>query len=196
MIDTEQFGLKHEPTIHESIKAGADLVSFSGDKLLGGPQAGIIIGRGEFINKLKKHPLARAIRADKMVLAALSATLLHYVKDEAINKIPVWQMISADAVDLRNRTSKWAAVIGNGCEIIKGESMVGGGSLPEQSLPTYLLAIQVSNPTRFTEKLRKEVPPVISRIDDDRVLFDPRTVLPNQDGTLVESVTSILNERK
>jgi len=195
LIDTEQFGLKHEPTIHESIKAGADIVSFSGDKLMGGPQAGIIIGKGEFLKKLKKHPLARAIRADKLALAALSSTLLHYVKGEAINRIPVWQMISADAVDLRNRASKWATAIGNGCEIIQGESMVGGGSLPEQSLPTYLLTIQVSNPTLFTAKLRNENPPVISRIDDDRVIFDPRTVLTNQDSIMVDSITSILCER-
>jgi len=104
-------------------------------------------------------------------------------------------MISADAVDLRNRASKWATAIGNGCEIIQGESMVGGGSLPEQSLPTYLLTIQVSNPTLFTAKLRNENPPVISRIDDDRVIFDPRTVLTNQDSIMVDSITSILCER-
>jgi len=195
LIDTEPYDLRHEPTVQDSLKSGVDLVSFSGDKLLGGPQAGIIVGCEEYIEKLKKHPLARAIRADKLVLSALSATLLHYLKGEAAKRIPVWQMITAHEAELQNRASIWASAIGERCEIVKGKSKVGGGSLPGQSLPTYLLKLKVQNPIRFSAKLRDGNPPVISRIVDNRVVLDPRTVLPNQDDVLVDSVVSLMQKK-
>lgn len=189
LIDTAPFGLDHEPTVQESLAAGADLVTFSGDKLLGGPQAGIIVGRKDLVDKLKKHPLARAIRADKLCLAALSATLLHYLKDEALKEIPVWQMISVSEKELHDRVSGWIAALGVG-EAIQGESAVGGGSLPGQVLPTWLLALPNSSPTKLLVRLREFKPPVIARIQDDRVVLDPRTILPEQDDTLL----SILNK--
>jgi L-seryl-tRNA(Ser) seleniumtransferase len=191
LIDTAPFGLGHEPTVQESLAAGADLVTFSGDKLLGGPQAGIIIGRKDLVDKLKRHPLARAIRADKLALAALSATLLHYLKDEALQEVPVWRMISAPEKELHDRVSGWVSDLGGG-EILQGESTVGGGSLPGQTLPTWLLAISNPSPARFLAKLRESTPPVIARIQDDRVVLDPRTVLPELDEKLLVILEEVL----
>jgi L-seryl-tRNA(Ser) seleniumtransferase len=193
LIDTAPFGLEHEPTIQESLEAGADLVTFSGDKLLGGPQAGIIVGRAELVNKLKKHPLARAIRADKLCLAALSATLTHYLKDEALKEIPVWRMIATTESELQDRVLGWIAALGFGDQA-RGESTVGGGSLPGQVLPTVLLTLPNSSPTRLLSQLRESDPPIIARIQDDLVVLDPRTVLPEQDKTLLVNLKRIHHE--
>jgi L-seryl-tRNA(Ser) seleniumtransferase len=193
LLDTQQYGLGHEPMVQESLAAGADLVCFSGDKLLGGPQAGIITGRAALVTKLKKHPLARAVRADKLCLAALSATLLHYLKDEAEQKIPVWRMISASPADLRQRALAWAANLGYG-QVIPGESTVGGGSLPGETIPTFLLALPVKSPDKFLSALRLALPPVIARTQNDQVVFDPRTVLPEQEETLLAHLRSAIQD--
>ncbi|MBI5667308.1 MAG: L-seryl-tRNA(Sec) selenium transferase [Chloroflexi bacterium] len=190
LLDTAAYGLEHEPTAQESIRAGADLVCFSGDKLLGGPQAGILIGRHDIIDRLKQHPLARALRADKLCLAALSATLGHYRKGEAVQKIPVWQMIARPLDDVRRTAEAWAAEIGG--SVIEGQSAVGGGSLPGETLRTALLALDVPQPDAFTARLRAADPPVIARIAGGRVLFDPRTVLPEQDQQLVRIVGDLM----
>jgi L-seryl-tRNA(Ser) seleniumtransferase len=187
LIETTKYGLGHEPMVQESLADGADLVCFSGDKLLGGPQAGIIIGQETLISKFKKHPLARAIRADKICLAALSATLLHYLKNEAQEKIPIWRMISMPLDIIKQRTESWATQLGQG-EAIPGESTVGGGSLPEETLPTSLLSLQIRSPNRFLNKLRSDQLPVIARIQDNRVILDPRTVLPEQDEILIRKL--------
>ncbi|MBT3391127.1 MAG: L-seryl-tRNA(Sec) selenium transferase [Chloroflexi bacterium] len=192
LIDTAQYGLLHEPTVQESLAAGADLVCFSGDKLLGGPQAGIIVGRGDLVAKLKKHPLARAVRADKLALAALSATLLHYLKDEAESEIPVWGMISASQPELQARAQSWVAHLGHGT-VVPGESTVGGGSLPGESLPTSLLALDHPHPDKLMQKLRALPTPIIGRIQDGKAVFDPRTVLPNQEKMLLDSLYDIYN---
>jgi L-seryl-tRNA(Ser) seleniumtransferase len=184
LLETTRFGLGHEPTIQESLEAGADLVCFSGDKLLGGPQAGILIGRAQLVNKLKRHPLARAIRADKMCLAALSATLLHYLKDEAEQEIPVWRMIAAPPEQLRARAERWIARLSQG-EIVPGHSTVGGGSLPQETLPTFLAAFSVRSPDRVLARLRRCSPPIIARLQDGRLVLDPRTVLSEQDEPLL-----------
>jgi L-seryl-tRNA(Ser) seleniumtransferase len=131
LLDTARYGLAHEPTVGESLLAGVDLVCFSGDKLLGGPQAGIIAGKKEFIDRIKKHPLARAVRADKTCLAGITATLLHDLKDEAEREIPIWRMISLTPEELRLRAEAWRDALGQG-EILPSESTVGGGSLPEE----------------------------------------------------------------
>lgn len=191
LLDTELFGLAHEPTVQESLAAGADLVCFSGDKLLGGPQAGIIVGRQELIAKIRKHPLARAVRADKSCLAALTATLLHYLKDEALREIPVWRMISTPAAELRSRAEAWARALGQG-EVVFSQSTVGGGSLPEETLPTFALALTVPRPNQFLAELRAQRPAVIGRVENDRLLLDPRTVLPDQDSSLLASLTRVL----
>jgi L-seryl-tRNA(Ser) seleniumtransferase len=191
LLDTARFGLAHEPTVQESIAVGADVVCFSGDKLLGGPQAGIIVGRAGLIAKMKKHPFARAVRADKLALSALTATLLHYLKDEAEREIPVWRMISQSIADIQARASHWQILLSGG-EVVHSQSTVGGGSLPGQTLPTFVLSLNIAQPNRFLTQLRQLSPPVIARIEDDRVVFDPRTVLLEQEGAFLAGVRSLL----
>jgi L-seryl-tRNA(Ser) seleniumtransferase len=191
LLDTARFGMAHEPTVQESLAAGADLVCFSGDKLLGGPQAGIIIGRTDLVAKCKKHPLARAVRADKLCLAALSATLLHYLKDEAERQVPIWRMIAAPLETVRSRAEGWRAALGTG-RILEGESTVGGGSLPGETLPTALLALEILHPSRFLSRLRQLTPPIIARLEGDRILLDPRTVLEEQEQALLTGIQRIL----
>ena len=191
LLDTSQFGMEHEPTVFESLEAGADLVCFSGDKLLGGPQAGIILGKADLIKKLKKHPLARAIRTDKLCLAALSATLLHYLKDEALQQIPIWQMISASPHALRKRAEGWHVALGTG-EVVPSQSTVGGGSLPEETLQSFVLALEVRSPHRLLEHLRQCQPPVIARLENEKVIFDPRTVMSDQEKDLLDAINSVI----
>jgi L-seryl-tRNA(Ser) seleniumtransferase len=193
LLDTAKYGLAHEPTVRESLAAGVDLVCFSGDKLLGGPQAGIILGKKELIVKIRKHPLARAVRADKTCLAALNATLLHYLKDEAEREIPIWRMISLMPDQLKVRAEVWRETVGQG-EVIQSESTVGGGSLPEESLPSFVLALKVKSPDKFLRKLREEIPPIIARTENNKVLLDPRTVLPAQEELLLRSLKKELYE--
>ncbi|HSB03282.1 MAG TPA: L-seryl-tRNA(Sec) selenium transferase [Anaerolineales bacterium] len=176
LLDTAKYGFAHEPTVQESLAAGVDLVCFSGDKLLGGPQAGIILGKRDLIDKIKKHPLARAVRADKTCLAGLTATLLHYLKDEAEREIPIWKMMALTPDQLKVRAEAWRDELGQG-EVIKSESTVGGGSLPDECVSTYVLALTVKSPDKFLKKLREANPPVIARTENDKVLLDPRTVL-------------------
>ncbi|HEY43976.1 MAG TPA: L-seryl-tRNA(Sec) selenium transferase [Anaerolineae bacterium] len=195
LLDTAQFGLGHEPMVQESLQAGASLVAFSGDKLLGGPQAGILIGKKSIVDKLRRHPLARAVRPDKLCLAALAATLTHYLKDEAVQQIPIWQMIAAPLEQLRSRSETWVERLGQG-EVISGHSTVGGGSLPEETLPTSLLALSVRYPNAFTSHLRRADPPVIARIEDDRVMLDPRTVLMEQEEDLLRALGTILSKTR
>ncbi len=191
LLDTARFGLGHEPMVQESLADGADLVCFSGDKLLGGPQAGIIVGNADLVSRLKKHPLARALRADKLCLAALSATLLHYLKGEAEECLPVWRMIAASQDAIYERAHSWANALGQG-EVIPGQSTVGGGSLPGESLPTSLLALTVRNPDRLLETLRRSQPAVVARVWEERVVLDPRTVLPSQDKNLLSVLAASL----
>jgi L-seryl-tRNA(Ser) seleniumtransferase len=193
-LDTAKYGLAHEPTVQESLVAGVDVVCFSGDKLLGGPQAGIIIGRKDLITKIKKHPLARAVRADKVALAGITATLLHYLKDEAEREIPIWQMISMEREQVEARAEAWRDALGQG-EVVESESTVGGGSLPGESMQTWVLALDVKSPDKFMAKLRASHPPVIARTEDDRVLLDPRTVLPEQEKDLLRVLTGNLLTR-
>ena len=195
LIDTAQFGLGHEPTVQESLQVGAPLVAFSGDKLLGGPQAGLLVGEAAVIKRLKRHPLARTVRADKLCLAALSATLTHYLKGEALREIPIWQMIAMDEKMLQTRVHTWQEKLGMG-EIIPGHSTVGGGSLPEETLPTWLLALKLKKPDRMTSLLRGNNPPVIARIDGDHLVFDPRTVLPEQDALFLQALGNLPSEER
>ena len=191
MLDTTRFGIRHEPMVQESLSAGVDLVIFSGDKLLGGPQAGIIIGKEALVQKLKKHSLARAVRADKLCLVALSATLMHYVKNEAERKVPIWRMMAAEKRLLEARAAAWADELGQG-EVVPAESTIGGGSLPGVTLPTFVCALQPEHPDRFLARLRANNPPIIARLQDDRVLLDPRTVLPEQEGALLVGLQNAL----
>ncbi len=194
-LKTEDYGLSHEPTVQESVKAGVDVICFSGDKLLGGPQAGIIIGRKVLVDKLKKHPLARAIRADKLCLAGLSATLIHYLKDEAIQQIPVWKMISMETEVIRQRAFNWMEQLHEG-KVIQGESTVGGGSLPGDTLPTWLFALKVHSPEKMLKLLRNSTPAIIARIIDDEVVFDPRTVFEDDEIDLITSIAEVCTHHR
>jgi L-seryl-tRNA(Ser) seleniumtransferase len=191
LLDTEAFGLGHEPTVQESLQSGAALVAFSGDKLLGGPQAGIVVGEKSLVDRLRRHPLARAVRPDKLCLAALSATLIHFLKDEALQKIPIWRMIAANAEDLKKRATSWANQLGQG-EVIEAFSTVGGGSLPEETLPTWVLALSVPRPNSFAARLRKAQPPIVARVTEDRITFDPRTVFAEQEPALLSALQELL----
>lgn len=189
--DTALFGLEHEPSVPEGLTAGCDVVTFSGDKLLGGPQAGILCGRQELIGRIKSHPLARAVRPDKLCLAGLSATLTHYLTGQANQEIPIWRMISRPLVDINHTADTWAARLqayGLAAEVISGESTVGGGSLPGTTLPTYLVAIAHPAIDELARRLRQQPIPVIGRIQDGRFLLDPRTVLPHQVEWMLETV--------
>jgi len=193
LLDTAQFGLGHEPMVQESVREGAPLVAFSGDKLVGGPQAGILVGQKALIDRLARHPMARAVRPDKMCLAGLSATLNHYVMDEASEAVPVWMMIAAPEDQLRRRAGEWVQQLETG-EVVPGRSTVGGGSLPEETLPTSLLALDVPHPNAFADRLREADPPIVARVENDHVMIDPRTVLPGQEQTLLSGLTAALNE--
>lgn len=193
LLDTSPFGLDPEPTVPEGIQAGCDLVAFSGDKLLGGPQAGILVGRADLITRCQQHPLARAVRADKLCLAGLAATLTHYARDEALTAVPVWRMISMSLAEITAVAQSWLTHLqANGitAELVNGESTVGGGSLPGTSLPTCLIALSPPNPDALAARLRAEAIPVIGRIQDGRYLLDPRTVLPEQVDNLRQSLVN------
>ena len=197
LLNTQDFGLAHEPTPQESIVAGAELAFFSGDKLLGGPQAGIVVGKTELVQKLNRHPLARAVRIDKMSLAALAATLLHYVRGEAEEKVPIWRMIGASPGELEDRAYHWQTIIGKGSLVLRASSTVGGGSLPGETLESWVLALECEGVPGGAEevvrRLRNHSTPIISRIEDDRVLLDPRTVFLEEEETLLRAVREALD---
>ena len=196
LVDTRDFGLSHEPRPQDSIAAGMDLVAFSGDKLLGGPQAGIIAGRQVLISELARHPLARAARIDKMTMAALTATLLHYLKEEHLDKVPVWRMISMPLETIKLRALEWRDSIGNGVDVVETTSAIGGGSLPGDTLPTWALRVRPPNGVTvdsLAKSLRTGPTPVLGRIDDDALLLDPRTVLTEQEAALKEAVIRALD---
>ena len=195
ILDTTQFGLAPEPTVQDSMAAGVDLAMFSGDKLLGGPQAGIIIGRRELVERLRRHPLARAVRMDKASIAALTATLLHYLRGEALEKLPVWRMIAAPLAEVQRRARRWARGIGEPAKVVDGRSMIGGGSLPEESLPTKLVAIAGDGGyvSDLARRLRQGDPPIVARIERDALLLDPRTVPSREAATVVRAVKAALS---
>ncbi len=191
LLDTAKYGLAHEPTIQESVASGAAVVTASGDKLLGGPQAGIILGRADIIARIKKHPLTRAFRVDKMTLAALQATLLAYLEGTAEEELPTWRMVSLDVPTINRRARKWRRILaqaGISAEVVDAESAVGGGSLPGQTLPTRALRIATPHAAKIAAKLRDAAVPVITRLEEGAIWFDPRTVLPEQESVLLAEV--------
>jgi L-seryl-tRNA(Ser) seleniumtransferase len=197
LLDTAPYGLAHEPTVQESLAAGADLVSCSGDKLLREPHAGIILGRADLVAKLRRFPLTRALRVDKTTLAALQATLLHYLKGEATETIPVWRMIAAPLEALNARAEAWVQRLssaGVGAQVIDGRSTVGGGSLPGETLPTRLVALSGLPADRLAQALRRSDPPVVARAADDRLVLDPRTVQPEEEDALLSAIEAAARE--
>ena len=195
LLDTRPYGLASEPRPQESVRAGVALGFFSGDKLLGGPQAGIIIGKREYVDIVSSHPLARAVRIDKMSMAALSATMLHYIRDEPTEKVPIWRMISASLEELRQRAHKWKECAGPWTSIVASRSAIGGGSLPGEAIESVALSINCETVGLSAEEiltsLRESSEPIIGRIEDDNVLLDVRTVLPNQDGAIITALKSL-----
>jgi len=196
--DLSAYGIEGEPVVSSLIAGGADLVSFSGDKLLGSIQAGMITGRRGLVDRLRRHPLYRAVRADKIRLAALEATLTAHLKDSGLNEVPVLQMLAASReeigqccrslvsqLNLSNSTLK--------VELMEGESAIGGGAGPNATLPTTLLAL--SNSDRSAQELeallRGASPPIIARISEQKVLVDLRTVSPDDQPHLVEVLNSL-----
>ncbi|MFA5881694.1 MAG: L-seryl-tRNA(Sec) selenium transferase [Eubacteriales bacterium] len=195
LIDFSKYGVSHEPTVRESVASGLDIVSCSGDKLFGGPQSGIIVGRREIIDKIKKNPLTRALRVDKFTLAAMEATLRMYSDEEkAVLEIPTINMITMPREELRARAKNLGARMRKRLgarveiEITQGFSQVGGGALPEENIPTFIVSLnpKVMTVNALEERLRKMEPPVLARIQKDRLLFDPRTMLDG-DADLVLS---------
>jgi L-seryl-tRNA(Ser) seleniumtransferase len=181
-----------EPTVAESL-LHADVITFSGDKLFGGPQAGMVLGRGEAgaaaVKKMSRHPLARAVRIDKLTLAALEATLVQRLTGR-LDDIPVERMIRVPAADVRRRAAMWSVKLeerGVPVTLVPGESAVGGGSVPGHGLPTVLLSI-AGPASRLAAALRHGEPPVIARIEKDTCCLDPRTVLKGEDETLLDAV--------
>ncbi len=200
LLPTDKYGMAHEPMPQESIRAGMGLVFFSGDKLLGGPQAGIVAGRQELVGLLAQHPLARAVRIDKLSLASLTATLVHYLRGEAEREIPVWRMISATPESLRERAHSWKRQLSGPYSpvqysVVESRSAVGGGSLPGETLPTWALALDASSLPGGAEGvmrlLREGRPPVVARVEDERALFDPRTVAPEDDAELLSALQGL-----
>ncbi len=199
-LATENFGLKHEPTVQENIRAGADIVCFSTDKLLGGPQGGAICGKEIYLKKISQHPLFRTLRVDKITLTILQEILLYYLKDEAVTKIPIWKMISCplEKIDIRSQ---------NICQELKkedipaftkeGQTAIGGGSLPGQTLPTTLIIIKPPCPVEiFSKELRLLSPPLLGRKEKEFFILDPRCIDPSSDNLVIKIVKSVYFKMK
>ena len=197
LIDSAPFGLAPEPRIQESIEAGVDLLACSADKLLGGPQAGLLLGRATLVGSALKHPLARALRVDKMTLAALLATLDLYLTG-AYAALPVWRMIGLSPEKIAERAAAWRTRLrqdGIDSELKPGESTVGGGSLPGERLPTTLLALVLakSRANAVLAALRRQAQPVIARVHDGSVVLDPRTVMEEEDDALLAAIRTAVS---
>lgn len=205
LVDLSRYNLPWEPTVQEVFRAGPDIVTFSGDKLLGGPQAGIIVGKREYIEKMKNNPLTRAVRIDKMTVAALEATLREYLDEEqAIKDIPTLRMLTVQLDILEKKASKLALllgeILGNKAEVYveKGVSTVGGGAMPTTNLPTVVVAILPKSISagKIQAALRQGDPAVIGRVQEDRLLLDVRTVSDAQHRPLAEAVVKAFSTFK
>ncbi len=202
-LDLEKYGLPFEPKVQDSITAGADLVTFSGDKMLGGPQAGIIVGRRELVSRVRENQLARALRVDKFTIASLEATLQLYLEEEtAVKEIPVWRMLTTGVDQLRDRAEEMALrfdslFTGGKVNVTTGVSRVGGGALPTAELPTCLVRVIPGegdpSPSEIADRLRLSEPPVILRLQQDALLFDLRTIFEEQENLLFEALKQAVN---
>ncbi len=199
LIDFTQLGITGEPVIRESFEAGVDVISFSGDKLLGGPQAGLLVGRAEVIERMRKHSLYRALRADKFRLAALEATLDAYARNANTTELPVHRMISMTFDELNSRVTNLIRQVQGPSqsplrlEIVEGESAIGGGAAPMSRLRSPLISITHAtlSANDLERRLRRAPTPVIARIENDRVLVDLRTVTPDDEPALAAAVAAV-----
>ncbi len=198
LVDFEKYGLKDEPLVRESMEQGADVALFSGDKLVGGPQCGIIVGQDHWVEKIKKHPMTRAMRVDKLTLAALAATLrLYRDPDKATERIPLLSMLSTSAENLKLRAERLAPQIATSAFVesatpIEGTSTLGGGTLPAQYVPTWCVAISPKGLSvdEFSQQLRMGTPSIFGRINNNQLLLDLRTVMPKHDTALVDAIVN------
>lgn len=198
LLDLSPWGLTGEPLVRDAVASGVDLVVFSGDKLLGGPQAGIVVGGKRALDACRADPLARAVRADKYTLAALEATLALYRDPErARNEIPTLRMLTEDVATIKERGEALRKSVGKNAsvELVAGFSEVGGGSFPEAKLPTWLIQLNADklSADSLVERLRASDPPIIARIENDRVVLDPRTILPDQVSVVAQGVVGALD---
>jgi len=198
LADLSPWGLAGEPTVAAALSSGVDAVAFSGDKLLGGPQAGILLGTRAAIAACRKDPLARAVRSDKFTLAALEATLALYRDPERARvEIPVLRMLTEDVTQMRQRAEALQKGVGNEAEVVEGESEVGGGSFPGAKLRTWLVRLEPGTrhltPDTLAARLRGGTPPIIARIADDRVVLDPRTIFPDELESVARAVRAALD---
>jgi L-seryl-tRNA(Ser) seleniumtransferase len=201
LVDLTQFGITDEPRAQDALAAGADIVCFSADKLLGGPQAGILAGERKWIDPIRKNPLFRTYRVDKMIYGALDATLSSYRAGRAFEEIPVLRMISMSCRDLKARNGRFLRKLrpklppGIQLKRIDGESVIGGGSCPDFGLPTNLIAIQSDRlkAHEIESRLRGQSPPIILRLDEDSALLDLRTIFPNQEAALIRGLQQALS---
>lgn len=197
MLPLGPYGLPNEPTVVESLEKGVDLVTFSGDKLLGGPQSGIIVGSPERVQTCRKNPLARALRVDKLTYAALEATLSSYVRESALEDVPVIKMLSTPASEIESRSHHFVkgleATEGLELRVAKGFSKVGGGAAPEEEIPTYVVTIDPARQSaqQVVDRLRSHNPPIIARISEGKVLIDLRTVLPEQENLIQSALKKL-----
>jgi L-seryl-tRNA(Ser) seleniumtransferase len=202
LIDLSVYGMQKEPTVQEAVQAGADVVTFSGDKLLGGPQAGIILGKKELIDGIKANPLNRALRIDKLTLAALESTLIAYLSEGgAIQEIPTLRMLTIPLAQLRKRARRLERLLKGGTkgasiEMISEHSQVGGGSLPLQNLPTWAVAFKPhkARVELLEAELRNQDPPIIARISDDQLILDLRTITADELRTVAQGITKALQK--
>jgi L-seryl-tRNA(Ser) seleniumtransferase len=193
LLDTAAYGLAHEPTPQERLEAGADLVTFSGDKLLGGPQAGPIVGRRDLVARLRRDPLARAVRPDKVTLAALAATLGLYRAGLAQREVPVWRAIAATVSEMEDRAGALCDAVGDPrIEVRATRATVGGGSLPGETLPSIALAVPGRGAAALLDRLRLGEPAVVGRVEDGALLLDLRAVDPDRDTDLAHALSAAL----
>jgi L-seryl-tRNA(Ser) seleniumtransferase len=183
---------REEPAVADSLAAGADLVCFSGDKLLGGPQAGLVVGAGDLVGRLRRHPIARAVRLDGMRVAALETVLGMYARGRR-EDLPAWRYIGAGVAELRARARRIADALPGG-EVVRGESVAGGGSLPGFGIPSAVVRVPVARPERLAARLRVGNPPVFCRVADDALLFDLRTVDPGEEDRLLRAIRYALSQ--
>ena len=199
-LNTEDFGLKHEPTVQENIRIGADIVCFSADKLLGGPQGGVVCGKEIYLKKISQHPLFRTLRVDKITLTILQEILLSYLKGKAVSKIPIWKMISCPLDKIAARSQSICQKLKEEdipAYIKEGQTAVGGGSLPGQTLPTRLIIIKPPCPVEiFSKELRLFSSPLLGRIEKDFFILDPRCIDPSSDNLVIKIITSVYSKMK
>ena len=194
LVETADYSVEHEPTVRESLDGGADLTLFSGDKLLGGPQCGLVVGQGELVATLRRHPLARALRVDKLTIAALNATLMAYVGGTEREEIPVWRMLALEREHLEPRARAWAEA--GGGRVVESRSMIGGGAAPGAGRTTWCAALQGEQGGEgLARSLREADPPIVARVEAGETLLDPRTVAEGDDEHVTAAIEGLLRAK-